>query len=80
MRNFIVKVLCVGSISDSNETFKKALNAGLEVEWGTAETEEEATSVEQFYDYIIVTDGIIYSSEKCISFQEFIKPDESICF
>ena len=67
-----MKVLCIGRISVSNETFKKALNAGLEVEWGTAETCEEAKSVEEFYDYIVVSGGIKYSSPKRISFQKLI--------
>ena len=69
-----MKVLCIGSISDSNETFKKVLKAGLSVEWGTAETVEEAKSVEEFYDYIVVRGGIKYRSPKSISFQKLIKP------
>ncbi len=67
-----MKVLCIGSISDSNETFKKVLKAGLSMEWGTAETVEEANSVEEFYDYIVVSGGIKYSSPKRISFQKLI--------
>ncbi len=68
-----MKVLCIGSIKDSNETFIQALNAGLEVEWGTAETIEEAKNVELFYDYTVVVDGMKYVSNKCISFQKLIK-------
>jgi hypothetical protein len=82
-----VKVLCIGNINVSNDTFKKVLKAGLSVEWGTAETVEEAREVEQFYDYIVVRCGIKYSSPKCISFQKLIFSkitcnitNESICF
>lgn len=33
----MIKVLCLGGINASNATFKQALNAGMQVEWVTAE-------------------------------------------
>ncbi len=68
-----MKVLCVGDVNISNEIFKKVLNAGIEVEWGTAETVEEVKSVGKFYRFIVVTDGIKYSSKKCISVENLIQ-------
>jgi hypothetical protein len=64
-----LKVLCVADINVSNEIYKKVLKAGVEVEWGTAETSEEAKSVEEFYDYVVVS-GIKYHSKKCISVEK----------
>ncbi len=69
----MVKVLCVADINVSNEIYKKVLNAGIEVEWGTAETVEEVKSVGKFYRFIVVTDGIKYSSKKCISVENLIQ-------
>lgn len=69
----MVKVLCIGNINVSNKIFIKVLKAGIEVEWGTAETIEEAKSVGKFYRFIVVTDGIKYSSKKCISVENLIQ-------
>ena len=69
----MVKVLCVADVNVSNEIFKKALKAGLEVEWGTVETVREAKVVEEFYDHVVVS-GIKYRSKKCISVEELIQP------
>lgn len=70
-----MKVLCVADINVSNEIYKKVLKAGVEVEWGTAETCEEARAVEEFYDYVVVS-GIKYRSKKCISVEELKKSNK----
>ena len=72
MMDSILKVLCFSSIEFSGKTFEDALSAGLEVEWGTAITEEEVTILEPFYDFIIMGEGKKFHSKKCIRFEKLI--------
>lgn len=43
------------------------LKQGIEHEWGTVETAEEAKNVEKFYDAVICCDGVEFHSKKLIS-------------
>lgn len=62
-----MRVLYIGSYSSSTELFLQLLKQGIEHEWGTVETAEEAKNVEKFYDAVICCDGVEFHSKKLIS-------------